>query len=317
MCYDETVLYSLECMRHAIAIDFGGTALKGAVIDEQGQIQARQSVPTESALGKERVMQNLFLLITTLKGQASGEVAGIGIGAPGPTQSNKGVVLQFPNVMSFGQNVPLRDIVSREFQLPVVVHNDANAAILGEVWMGAARDADSAVMLTLGTGIGGGVVVNRQIFDGGFGVGAELGHVRLALEGPACALGTPACLEALTSSTAVVRMARERIDEKISDSKQVYDLALAGNEEARRIWKEVGRWLGIAIGGFINVFNPAYLLIGGDMSNAWELFAPTMMHELERTSFPQLIAMAKIQKAQLGNDAGMYGMARAVFDASP
>lgn len=303
-------------MRHAIAIDFGGTSLKGAVINEQGQVLIQQSLPTESSAGKDRILQNLFSLIRILKDQASGEVVGIGIGAPGPTQSAKGVVLQFPNITALGQNVPLRDIVSREFQLPVVVHNDANAAILGEVWMGAARDADSAVMLTLGTGIGGGVVIDRQIFDGGFGVGAELGHVRIALEGPSCALGAPGCLEALTSSTAVVRMARERIDQAISDSKQVYELAIAGNDEARKIWKEVGRWLGVAIGGFINVFNPAYFLIGGDMSNAWELFAPTMMHELERTSFPQLLAMAKIQKAQLSNDAGMYGMARAVFDAA-
>lgn len=300
-------------MHHAIAIDFGGTAIKGAVLSDAGQIQARHQHPTEAAKGADAVLQNIFSVIDTLRAQAPG-VTSVGIGAPAPIQSAAGIGTQFPN-LPLPDNFPIRDIVQKHIGLPVVVHNDANAAMIGEAWMGAAKDASSAVMFTLGTGIGGGVIINGKLFDGGFGLGAELGHIRVSLEGPSCGLGVPGCFEMLASAQAVVRMGKERISKDITDSKQVYDLAKSGDERAIAIWREIGMWIGIGVGNYINIFNPQYFIIGGNMAAAWELFEPSMMEEARRRSYPALFSLCTITQAQLGNDAGVYGAARAAFDA--
>ncbi len=301
-------------MKHAIAIDLGGTAIKGAIIDAQGKITSRHKVLTESDLGKEHVIQNLFSVIETLQDGSDGnDFVGIGVAAAGPTNAKEGIVLQFPNI-TIENNFPIGDLIKDKFALPVVVHNDANAAMLGEVWQGAAKGAHSAVLLTLGTGIGGGIVIHDKIFDGAYGVGAELGHVRLCPDGPQCSLGMPGCFEALASASAVVRMARETIDSAITDSKEVYDLAKNGNPDALVVWKDVGKWLGMAVGNFINEYNPEFCLIGGNMADAWEFFAPTMMQEAQQNGFAQLFDMVTIQQAALGNDAGMFGVAKTVFD---
>ena len=243
-----------------------------------------------------------------------GDVVGVGVGIAGPTQSRAGKFIQSPNT-TIGENVPIREMVNERTGLQTIIHNDANAAMFGEIWKGAAHDADSAFLITLGTGIGGGIVVDGEVFDGGYGVGAELGHVRLSMSGPKCALGTPGCFESLANAPRVVSLAQDVIDPNITDSKQVYDLAKEGNKEALAIWEEVGRWIGIAVGNYINIINPKYCLIGGNMAEAWEFFEATMFEEAKRSSYPEHFAMAEIKKAQLGNDAGVFGMAHAVFDA--
>ncbi len=301
-------------MKYAIAIDLGGTSIKGAVIDQGGEILLQKNILTKSDKGQNQILENIFSLIAELREQkVGGEVVGVGVGVAGPTKHNDGVVLHFPN-LSIEDNFPMRDVVAEKTGLPTTIHNDANAAMYGEVWKGAAKNSKTAILLTLGTGIGGGVVVNGEVFDGGCGVGAELGHVRLGLDGPECSLGTPACFEAIASAPRVTWLASEKIDSKIKDSKEVFDLAEKGNQDAIKIWEEVGGWIGIAVGNYLNIFNPEIVLIGGDMSNAWKFFEKKMLEEVKRTSYPQHFGMCKIEKAVLGNSAGVLGMAHAVFE---
>ncbi len=302
-------------MRHAIAIDFGGTAIKGALIAEDGALVSQTSVPTESEKGHDAIIANILAVVEKLRTESDVEVAGVGIGVAGPTISAKGLVVQSPNT-SMEAETPLAQIVSDKTGLPTVLHNDANAAMFGEIWQGGAKGADSAILFTLGTGIGGGVVINGKVFDGGFGVGAELGHVRLAPDGAACALGTVGCFEALANKDAILRVAGEKLHHEVTDTKEVFDLAKQGDEVALEIWKDYGYWVGSALGNYINIFNPEVCLIGGNIGNAWEFFEESMLAQAKACSYPELFAMTTINQATLGNNAGVYGMAHAVFEQS-
>lgn len=302
-------------MRHAIAIDFGGTAIKGALITENGVLVSQTCVPTESEKGHAAIIANILAVIEKLRTESGDECVGVGIGVAGPTMSTKGMVVQSPNTTMESETM-LAQIIQDKTGLATILHNDANAAMFGEIWQGGAKGAQSAILFTLGTGIGGGVVIGGKVFDGGFGVGAELGHIRLSKDGPACALGTVGCFEALANKDAVLTAARKTIREDIADTKEVYTLAQEGNAEALAIWKDFGYWIGSALGNYINIFNPEMCLIGGNIADAWEFFEESMMTETKACSYPELFAMTTVTKAKLGNDAGVYGMAHAVFEQS-
>ncbi len=298
-------------MRTAIAIDFGGTFLKGAIVREDGTILEREQRPTGSADGADAVLSNLVQLISDLRMRAP-ESIGVGLGVPAPINHRDGVAATFPNV-SLPDNFPIREYISQRCELPVVVHNDANAAVLGEAWIGAAHGVTDVLMLTLGTGIGGGVISNSVLIQGADGLGAELGHMRLRMDGPACGAGVAGCLEALASAPAVVRMAVERLDATIKDSREVYDRAKKGDATAVAIWSEIGALLGVAVGNYINIFNPRIVLLGGNMSNALEFILPSLHEAAQATCYPALYKACTITQAKLGNDAGMLGAAHSVF----
>mgnify|MGYP001565965465 CR=1 FL=1 len=305
MCYTE------HTMRTAIAIDFGGTFLKGAIVREDGTILEREQRPTESAKGADTVLANLVQLIVDLRAKAP-ESIGVGLGVPAPINHRDGVAATFPNV-SLPDNFPIREYISQRCELPVVVHNDANAAVLGEAWIGAAHGVTDVLMLTLGTGIGGGVISNSVLIQGADGLGAELGHMRLRMDGPACGAGVSGCLEALASAPAVVRMAQETLDATITDSRQVYDRAKMGDDGALQIWRDIGVVLGVAIGNYINIFNPRVVLLGGNMSDALEFILPSLCDTARATCYPALYKACTITRAKLGNDAGILGAAHSVF----
>jgi glucokinase len=298
-------------MRTAIAIDFGGTNLKGAIIREDGTILEREQRPTGSANGADVVLANLVQLIADLRAKAP-ESIGVGLGVPAPINHRDGVAVTFPNV-SLPDNFPIREYISQHCDLPVVVHNDANAAVLGEAWIGAAHGVTDVLMLTLGTGIGGGVISNSVLIQGADGLGAELGHMRLRMDGPMCGAGVAGCLEALASAPAVVRMAQERIDATITDSREVYDRAKMGDTYALEIWKEIGVLLGVAIGNYINIFNPRIVLLGGNMSHALEFILPSLTETAKASCYAALFDACSITRAKLGNDAGIFGAAHSVF----
>lgn len=298
-------------MRTAIAIDFGGTFLKGAIVREDGTILEREQRPTGSADGADAVLANLVQFINDLRAKAP-ESVGIGLGVPAPINHREGIAVTFPNV-SLPDNFPIREYVSQRCALPVIVHNDANAAVLGEAWIGAAHGVSDVLLLTLGTGIGGGVISNSVLIQGADGLGTELGHMRLHMEGPVCGAGVAGCLEALASAPAVVRMAAERLDATIKDSREVYDRAKMGDAGALQIWTEVGTVLGIAIGNYINIFNPRIILLGGSMSNALEFILPSLLEAAKATCYPALYQVCTITQAKLGNDAGLLGAAQSVF----
>ena len=241
------------------------------------------------------------------------ELAGIGVGVPGFIRIKEGFITNSNN-LPYLENYPVRDEIGRRLGAPVILENDANAAALGEKWMGAGRDVDDLVLLTLGTGIGGGIISGGRVIRGYVGMAGELGHITVVPSGNPCGCGNRGCLEKHASATAVTAMARLlQLGENLS-SEDVYRIALRESPEgdkARRIWNIMGESLGVALATLVNAFNfPLYLLSGG-MLPAWDCFAPAMLQTLEQRSFTYRATKAgtRIAQATLGNEAGLYGAA--------
>jgi glucokinase len=241
-------------------------------------------------------------------------LVGIGIGIPGFIIMEKGLVTDSPNLPGF-QNFAIRDEIERLLQSPVLLENDANAAALGEKWKGAGRDVDDLVLLTLGTGIGGGIVCNGRVLHGFVGMAGELGHTTVVPGGNPCACGNNGCLEKHASATAISTMARMMGLGEHLTSKEVYELAIAGEQKARVVFDRMGTALGIGLANLVNIFNfPLYLLSGGVLP-AWDLFAPAMFNELKTRSVVFRSTNTRIERATLGNEAGLYGAAYLPFQA--
>jgi glucokinase len=232
----------------------------------------------------------------------------VGIGVPGFIRMREGMIVGSHNMPGF-DNFPVRDEISRRLGSPVILENDANAAALGEKWMGAGRDVDDLVLLTLGTGIGGGVIIGGRVLHGFVGMAGELGHITVSPNGNPCGCGNVGCLEKHASATAIESMANLlALGDHIS-AREVFELARQGEPRAIRIFERMGEALGTALAALVNVFNfPLYLLSGGVLP-AWEFFAPAMFDEVRRRSFTFRNTETRIEPAQLGNLAGLYGAA--------
>jgi glucokinase len=233
------------------------------------------------------------------------------VGVPGFIRIKEGFLTNSNN-LTYLENFPVRDEIGRRLGTPVVLENDANAAALGEKWMGAGKAVDDLVLLTLGTGIGGGIISGGHIVRGFVGMAGELGHITVVPNGNPCGCGNRGCLEKHASATAIVAMAHMlHLGENLS-SKDVADLAGQPGEagdKARAIWTSMGEALGIALATLVNTFNfPLYLLSGGPLP-AWDLFAPEMLRVVEQRSFTYRATRPAIAKATLGNEAGLYGAA--------
>jgi glucokinase len=240
------------------------------------------------------------------------QLVGIGVALPGFIVMETGVIMSSPNIPPF-ENFPARDTFQDRLKTPVILENDANAAALGEKWMGAGRDVNDLVLLTLGTGIGGGIISDGKVMHGYLGMAAELGHVTVDPTGTPCACGNTGCLEKHASATAVSTMARHLSLGDNLTSEDVYKLAIGGNPLAKRIFEYMGRALGIGLASYVQIFNfPLYLLSGGPLA-AWDMFAPSMFDEVAKRSFTFRHSKTRIEKATLGSDAGLYGAARLPF----
>ncbi len=295
--------------RYSIGVDLGGTNLRAAAIDEQGTLLERIAVPTNLEAGADAVVGNLTAAVSQLRNTCGREaLSGVGVGVPGIIEMNKGLIRESPNLASF-DGYPVRDEIENRLQTKVLLENDANAAALGEKWMGAGKDVDDLVLLTLGTGIGGGIIYRGEIMHGFVGMAGEFGHMQIVPNGNPCACGGQGCLEKHAAATAITLMARLLGLGDDLTSKQVFDLASAGNRDAQIVFETMGRALGVAIGALVNAFNfPLYLLSGGVLP-AWEFFAPAMMQEISRTSYVFRNSNPTIGKAALGKDAGLFGAA--------
>jgi glucokinase len=240
---------------------------------------------------------------------------GVGIGLPGFILMDTGIIVGSNNMPEF-ENYPVRDEIEKRLGAKVILENDANAAALGEQWMGAGRGVDDMVLLTLGTGIGGGIIVGGRVLHGQLGMAGELGHLTVVPNGNPCGCGNRGCLEKHASATAIAAMAKLiglGHDKAQITSEDVYNLAVEGNERAIAIFKSMGEALGVALANLINTFNfPLYLLSGGPLP-AWNFFAPAMIAEVERRSFTYRHSPTRIEKATLGNEAGLYGAAYLPF----
>jgi glucokinase len=296
----------------SIGVDLGGTNFRAAAIGRDGTLLDKIPGETNAAGGREAIVDSIVKAVETLRDRGTGELVGIGIAVPGFIVIEEGLVLGSPNLPAF-DDFRARDAFQERLKAPVILENDANAAALGEKWIGAGQGVNDLVLLTLGTGIGGGIISDGKVVHGYMGMAAELGHITVDLNGNPCGCGNTGCLEKHASATAVATMARHLSLGDSLTSKDVYKLAMEGNAAAKRTFECMGQALGMGLATYIQVFNfPLYLLSGGPLA-AWHLFAPAMFREIERRSFTYRACMnrkpTRIEKALLGADAGLFGAA--------
>ena len=332
----------------AIGVDLGGTNLRIAAVDSNGKVLEKITTSTQVARGRDQVIDEMCTAIQEVVGRQrdAGELAGIGIGVPGIIEMRTGMLRESPNLPGW-HNYPVRDEIQRRLKTTVILENDANAAALGEKWLGAAAGVDDMCMFTLGTGVGGGVVMQGQIWHGMTGMAGELGHINVEPEGHPCKCGSRGCLEQYASATAVKRMAQEAIsagnaphmaramkEDVEFTSKVIYDLAMQGDVPARGVFERVGKALGIVVADMVNIFNFPMYVIGGGVSSAWDAFAPLMLETVGRNSFvyratapteniqagnapSRSVRGTIITRAMLGGDAGLIGAARLPMTSTP
>jgi glucokinase len=326
----------------SIGVDLGGTNLRIAAISTDGHMLEKITLGTNS-LGPDHVVDEMCGAIRQLteKYRNTGAMLGAGIGIPGIIDLDAGVVRKSANLPGWSE-YPVRAQIERRLGTRIFLENDGKVAALGEKWLGAGRDVNDMVMITLGTGIGGCIILDGKIFHGMNGMAGEFGHVTLIPDGVPCGCGNHGCAERYASATAIVRMAREAIASgkapslaKVSDDPEfgpqlIYKLAKQGDTAAQDIFNRFATALGIMLGGLINVLNLEMFVIGGGVSSAWDAFAPRMFQEMRERSLiyaatapydPMETKSVSTQtkggskktivtRAVLGSDAGLYGAAR-------
>lgn len=296
---------------HAIGVDLGGTKILAGVVDRRGKVVRRHERPTPQD-SQEHVLAELEAAVAELLDES---VAAVGFGAPSPIDQARGVVVRCVNVPL--ADAPLRQRMSERFRRPVGLDNDANAAAVGEWRAGAGRGRDDLVMLTLGTGVGGGVVSRGKPYRGRNGAGPELGHVVIVHDGRPC---QGACtgrghLEAYVSGSAASAAARRAFGPS-ADAHRLVRLANEGDAEAKKLLEEVGRHLGSGIGSFVNVFGPQLVVLGGGFGvAAYEYLCEPAEEVLRREALEPMRSAVRLAKAELGTAAGLIGAAFVGFEA--
>jgi glucokinase len=313
-------------VRYVVGIDLGGTNIVAGTVAEDGsELLGLVSEPTISEHGADAVLARIVKLARASIAAAKGkEIAGVGIGSPGPLDTKTGVVLLTPNLG--WTNYPLRDKVANALQLPATLDNDANCAIFGEWWQGAARGANHVVGLTIGTGIGGGIVLHGEIYGGASDIAGEIGHMTIDSTGRRCKCGNYGCLEAYASGPAIAARAVEGVSAGVDTSlphyvngdlakitaQVVYEAAHDGDDFAREVVKDTARFLGAGVANIINIFNPEVVVVCGGVTLAGDrLFVP-LRAEVSRRAFKPAVSVCKIVPGELTGTAGVYGAA-AVF----
>ena len=305
-----------------VGIDLGGTNLKLGLVSPDGQILERLSTPTEAQAGPDHVLARMAQAVRDLGAKAGidvADVAAVGVGSPGPLDSKAGVVLFTPNMAGWN-NVPVRDTLQADLGRPVVLENDANVAAYGEFRCGAGRAVRNMFLLTLGTGVGGGIVLDGRLFRGTTDTGAELGHIIVQHNGRRCGCGNHGCLEAYASATAVVGRFAEAMAAgeathldagKDATCKDIFDAAAAGDRLAVRIVEETAEYLAIGITSILHVLNPEMVVLTGGMMGAGDAFLDQVRRHVGRTAFESARKGCTICWSTLGGDAGILGAALA------
>lgn len=286
-----------------IGVDVGGTKVAAARIAGT-EVLDTVTHPTDLS-GSDALMAGIEAAIGEVA-ERSGRPEAIGIGMPSQIDFATGTIVSSVNIPFEG--VALGEELTRRLGVPVYLDNDANCAALAEAQFVEDAPAKHLVMLTLGTGVGGGVVLDGKIFRGATGLGAELGHITIDPDGPECPGSCPnrGCLEALASGTALEREASARAGHRVKGH-EVVERARGGDDEARALVEAVGRWLGIGIANYVNVFEPEHLVIGGGLSAAGDLFLDTAKREASSRALPALFERVRVSLAKAGNDAGVIG----------
>lgn len=321
-----------ESKRWVVGVDLGGTNIvTGLLPFEGGPVEGLQSQPTEGQRGPKFVVDRIVEMVNgsidatlSARGGTRADVAGVGIGSPGPLDRAAGIVINTPNLG--WRNFPLRDLIANGVDLPAVLDNDANCATYGEWWMGAGRNVDTLIGLTLGTGIGGGIVLNGEIYHGVSDVAGEIGHMTIDSTGRKCKCGNYGCLEAYASGPAIAARAVEGIEAgaesvlvdmvggRLEDitAATVYEAVILGDPYANEVMKETAQFLGAGVASIINILNPAMIVIAGGVTRAGDhLFVP-LRAEVRKRAFRIAEEACRIVPAELTGTAGVIGAA-AVF----
>ncbi len=314
--------------RWAVGVDFGGTSVKVGLVEPTGRVAAVRVLPTAELRRPAQFIDGVVRAVASLTGRVgmcASRIAGIGVGAPGPVEEARGIIHSMVNVPGW-REVPLARWLARRLQCPCVVDNDANCFALAEWRFGAGRGADDLICLTLGTGVGGGLILDGSLYRGASGAAGEPGHMVLDPRGPRCGCGRRGCLEALVGTAAIVVLGRpavrrsERLRTLLRDHggrlmpRLIGRAARAGDPHARAVWVEIGARLGVGVANLVNLCNPERVVIGGGIANNWSLFAPAMRLTVRREAMAVPARAVRIVRAQLGDYAGIVGAAVLVWD---
>ena len=286
-------------MQNIIGVDLGGTNIGAGLIDLDGKVIKKYETPTQADKGTKAVINNI---ISSIKNVQQGKVIGIGIGSPGPLNYKTGTVLN-PVNLPF-RNVPLKKIVQDKLKLPTFFDNDANCFALAEAIFGSGKNYENVAGLTLGTGIGGGLVINKKIYHGRNNA-AELGHMTINYDGPKSRCGNNGCIETHAAARGIVS-----IYNKKSNPYLIYKEALKGNKKAIKTFDEMGHYLGIGLTNIIYAFDPNIIVIGGKISNSWKFFSKSMNQIVKERYFGK---PPKVVKSNL-KDAGILGAGALVLE---
>ena len=305
--------------KYYIGVDLGGTNIKAGMVTEEPKVIVKTSIPTEREGGPDHVLDRICQAIENVRkrsGLSKDLIGGVTVGSPGTLDTKTGVVLYPPNLPGW-RNVPLVEVVSKKTGLNVILENDANAAAYGEY-----KGVDSMVMFTLGTGIGGGIIVGGKIVHGNTDCAAELGHMVIEVKGRECACGNRGCLEAYASADSLTRRFVEAVEagaesslaESILsgedvNSKIICEAARNGDELANKIYWETGVYLGIGIVNILHTLNPARVVLSGGLSGAGDLIMRPVRETVEKKALPDTQRNCTICFAALGEDAGLIGAA--------
>ena len=310
------------------AVDLGGTNLRAANIDRNGRIHERVRTPTPGSKAAADIVSAIVAAVRECEAESSkrgAHLGGVSVVVPGSVHVETGAVFNAPNIPSL-QGYELVPALKRAIGRPVLLENDANAAAVGEMWRGVARGYQTILCLTLGTGVGGGIILDGKLWRGADGTAGEIGHTTVEpFAGVKCKCGNTGCLEVYASATAIVRMTREALGRYPSSllhstatddltSEKVFSAASEGDELALQVFQRMGIYLGIAMANLINIFNPEMIVIGGGVSAGWEMFAQHARAEVTKRAFPVPAQRCQIVRAACGDDAGLIGAAWLAFD---
>lgn len=303
-----------------LGIDVGGTSIKGVIVDQSGQILARAKVETKAQLGVEAVINQIELTVKTLLQEGNitiHEVKALGIGTPGQIDREQGIIRDAGNLHF--KDVPLKSLLEERLYIPVFLGNDAQLATLGEAWLGAGQGASNLVMITLGTGIGGGIIINGSIYHGVNGTAGELGHMKVLSKGLPCSCGQSGCWETVASGTAMLRRAKELLTSKniaLCPSQGALTVrvlkkaAEQGDKVALQVFEETAYYLGLGLSNIINIFNPEIIIVGGGVGETGDILLQPAVEQAKSLSLRVPAKTVRITQAQLGNDAGALGASK-------
>ena len=304
------------------AADLGGTHLRVALVEGTGKIHKQVKLQTPRDESPEPLVSALASIADEWRGSGHGPIVAASVMVPGAVDAAQSVVLQAPNLPSLLKS-QFKAVLQERLGWPVILENDANAAAIGEMWMGAARGCRDVVSVTLGTGVGGGVVLDGKLWRGAHGSAGEIGHTTVdPFGGLKCKCGNTGCLELFASATAIARMARERLDQfpktmlsadKLTAEK-VYEAGVDGDELALAVFKRAGIYLGVGLANIMSLIDPEMIVISGGVVNGWDLFQAEMYREVSERAFRATAQQVRIARAELGDNAGLLGAARLAFD---